>query len=126
MKPRPSSPPSSLTSLAVRTLAAVAAACLLASVATTTYADAVVVNLPDPFSYDIEEMQALPAIRTLATGINNAGQVVGYSFDAPDCCARAFEFTPGLGSTFPQPAGRSRTGKRSIRPAPSPVRWSVH
>jgi hypothetical protein len=28
-----------------------------------------------------------------------------YSFDARDCCARAFSFTPGLGSTFPQPAG---------------------
>ena len=103
MKPRPPSPPCALASLAVRTLAAISAACLLAFLA-TAHAGAVV-SLPDPFSYDIEEMTALPGIRTLATGINNAGQVVGYSFDAPGCCARAFVFTPGLGSSFPQPAG---------------------
>jgi probable HAF family extracellular repeat protein len=103
MKPRSSSQPRARASLAARTLTAISAAGLLVSFA-AAHAGAVGA-LPDPFSYEIEEMAALPGIRTVATGINNAGQVVGYSFDAPDCCARAFAFTPGLGSTFPQPAG---------------------
>src|SRR5215510_8593142 len=46
-----------------------------------------------PATYDIEDLGTING-RALATGINNSGQVAGFAFNGPDCCAQAFLFTP--------------------------------
>ena len=52
-------------------------------------------SIPIPVgAYDVQEIPSLGGDQDIAYGINNAGQVVGFSKNGPGCCAQAFRFTP--------------------------------
>src|SRR5262245_36199911 len=53
------------------------------------------VSIPiPPGAYDVQEIPSLAGDVHIAYGINNAGEVVGFSMNGPGCCAQAFRFTP--------------------------------
>ncbi len=79
----------------IRTLrATIVALCLLA------WASPAVVsassNLPDPAAFDIADLGTFGGETTIAYGINNAGEVTGFSYNAPSPagCLKAFLFPP--------------------------------
>src|SRR5262245_14827179 len=78
----------------------VAVVCLLALTShdamstTSTYSSVPDTSIPDPAAYDIEEIPSLPGDLSIAYGINNNGQVAGFSLNARGCCAQAFRFSP--------------------------------
>ena len=58
------------------------------------------VSIPQPASYDIEEIPSLSGNLSIAYGINGGGQVVGFSMNGAGCCAQAFRFTPPANAEF--------------------------
>ena len=76
------------------------------------------VSIPQPASYDIEEIPSLSGDLSIAYGINNGGQVAGFSMNGAGCCAQAFRFTPPTNAEF-WPYGPITYGHAINRPSKS-------